>query len=166
MNVGAVVWSEKSVLLVQQQGPDDPKPCWALPGGRVEPGETLLEAAAREVQEETGLVIPAVGRLVYMMEYMLSRVQAPGGLSFVFEVTEWSGRPRVNDPEDDILDVRFVPIAEAISLLDRHLPIPRMRDPVLAFLRGEAGYGAYWLYGRNEDGDEIVLGRTREERNA
>ena len=33
---------------------------WSIPGGRVEPGETLVEAAIREVHEETGLDVEPV----------------------------------------------------------------------------------------------------------
>jgi 8-oxo-dGTP pyrophosphatase MutT (NUDIX family) len=57
-----------SVLLVDQQGrilmqQRDPNAHtspnqWSLPGGRIEPHETPVEAARRELQEETGLSIP------------------------------------------------------------------------------------------------------------
>lgn len=49
---------ELSVLLIER-GADPYKGCWAFPGGFIEMDETTIEAASRELQEETGLVIPA-----------------------------------------------------------------------------------------------------------
>jgi len=56
--VGAVVFKENKVLLVLRGKPPAEKQ-WAIPGGCVELGETLQEAAEREITEETGIVIQA-----------------------------------------------------------------------------------------------------------
>ena len=61
--IAAVVRRGNEVLLVKQQGPDDPAPNWALPAGRVEQGESLSQALAREVLEETGLQVVRPGAL-------------------------------------------------------------------------------------------------------
>ena len=56
--VGAVVFKNGKVLLVLRANPPA-KELWAIPGGRVELGETLREAAEREIKEETGITIRA-----------------------------------------------------------------------------------------------------------
>jgi 8-oxo-dGTP diphosphatase len=56
--VGAIVIRDSRVLLVRRGQPPS-EGLWAIPGGRVELGETLQEAAEREIMEETGLTIRA-----------------------------------------------------------------------------------------------------------
>ncbi|WEK52422.1 MAG: NUDIX hydrolase [Candidatus Kaistia colombiensis] len=56
LGVSVAVWRDGRVLLIQR-GHDPWRGAWSLPGGRVERGETLAAAAARELIEETGLAI-------------------------------------------------------------------------------------------------------------
>ena len=56
VGVGVVVWKDGRVLLIRR-GKSPMRGCWSLPGGRQELGETVREAAVREVREETGVEI-------------------------------------------------------------------------------------------------------------
>jgi ADP-ribose pyrophosphatase YjhB (NUDIX family) len=56
VGVGAVVWRGDEVLLIKRGKPPR-QDTWSLPGGRQELGETVAEAARREVREETGLEV-------------------------------------------------------------------------------------------------------------
>ena len=54
VGVGAIAIDNERLLMVRRgRGPAAGE--WSIPGGRVEPGETVAEAVVRELQEETGL---------------------------------------------------------------------------------------------------------------
>lgn len=157
--VAAIIRRGDEIMLVEQQGPNDPTSSWALPGGRVEPGELLIDALAREVREETGLVVAMIGQLAYL-------VQAESDhrtLVLMFEVKDWSGEIRVNDPDGYILQAYFVAQSDAIASLEK-LPLRHMHEPLVAYLRGETKPGAMWFYRRQTDDTDVLIARLNSER--
>jgi 8-oxo-dGTP diphosphatase len=62
LGVGALIFQRDKILLVER-GHEPLKGYWSLPGGVLEPGETLVEGVCREVREETGLEVKPLGVL-------------------------------------------------------------------------------------------------------
>lgn len=82
--VGAVVQDESGRLLLVLRGREPSAGVWSIPGGKVEPGESLEAAVRREVLEETGLVVE-VGA-------PLGVVERPTGDGGIFEIHDFSAR--------------------------------------------------------------------------
>ena len=106
VGVGAIVIKDGKVLLVKR-GIAPSKGLWAIPGGSVELGETLQEAAEREIMEETGLAIRAV-KPVYTFDFI--ERDDSGKIRFHFTIVDImadyiSGTPK---GADDALEARWV----------------------------------------------------------
>ena len=79
---------------------------WCLPGGAMDPGESAKEACAREVLEETGLIV-SIGRLIgvysspdWLLEYAdVNRIQ---GVTLSFEAEANGTVPRAGDETTEV----------------------------------------------------------------
>ena len=59
--VSAAIFNDAGEVLLVERGKPPYEGAWSLPGGGIEDGETIVEAAIREVAEETGLRFEPLG---------------------------------------------------------------------------------------------------------
>ncbi|MEZ5763422.1 MAG: NUDIX hydrolase [Xanthobacteraceae bacterium] len=96
--VSAAIFRDGKVLVVQRAHPPA-QGLWTLPGGRVEVGETLVDAVTREIAEETALTIGVIGLAGYR-EIILPEAVGTRGRHFVilpFAARWLSGEIALND---------------------------------------------------------------------
>ncbi len=115
IGVSIAVVRDGLVLLAARANPPM-RGVWTLPGGLVEAGEPLAEAALRELREEVGVVAAVVGASLTPTEIIL---RDPAGLlrhHFVIHphaATWLSGEPA---PGPEALDVRWVRLEDVAAL--------------------------------------------------
>lgn len=119
--VAALVRDERGHVLLQRRTDDGG---WSLPAGGIDPGETPADAVAREVREETGLLVRPV-RIAGVFGGAGYRHRYPNGdeiepTTVVFECAVTGGRMR--EQEDETAALRWVPADEAAELLPAYPP--------------------------------------------
>ena len=122
--VGAIVIRDDEVLLVKRNNPPG-QGLWSIPGGCVELGETLQEAAEREIQEETGIIIRAK-KPVYTFDVIERDDQGRARFHYVIVdlLADYvSGKP---NPRSDASEARWVTSRELEGL-----PVSRITKEVL-----------------------------------
>lgn len=105
--VSVALVSDGAVLLVKR-GREPSKGLWAFPGGRVEAGETLEQAASRELREETGL---EAGKLTLCSVIELGSASGLFRLH-VFKADHAGGNPLAGDDAEEARWVRLIEIDE------------------------------------------------------
>ena len=113
VGVGVVIVASGKLVLVKR-GAEPSLGKWSFPGGAVELGETVRDAAVREAKEECGLDIKLVDGIP-MDAYDILTVGADGRLQYHYVLLQFLAKPKdgVLEPKSDVTDARWVPLKEA-----------------------------------------------------
>lgn len=142
-----VLDGQRRVLLFHTHDPDHPDlgTWWELPGGGIDPGETYLDTAVRELREETGILATTgqVGspnwrrrasfkhrQLRHLQDEVVMAVQIDGTGPAVDE------SHRLDYEREDYFGFRWWPIADIVGSRQRFYP-GRLPELLTAFLAGE-----------------------------
>lgn len=108
---------------------------WGLPGGRLDPGESVADAALREVFEETGLRV-RLGRLVGVYSGPDQLVTYPGNIvqlvDIIFDAEVLSG---VLCMSPESLELRFFEVSDLPAEL-----VPPAVSPLRDYATGGCGF--------------------------
>lgn len=110
--VGVVCLRGDEVLLIRRGTPPRQGE-WSLPGGRIEPGEKAVDAALRELREETGVEVRIVG-LIDVVDGMFPEI----GRHYVlidYAAVWTTGEPTAGD---DVVEARFFSLDDIDTLID------------------------------------------------
>ena len=126
--VGIVVFDQHKGLLIRRGKPPR-QGNWSIPGGKQKLGETLQEAAWREVQEETGIEIGPL-KLVDVVDSIFKDSQER--IQYHYSLIDWMGEYQsgiLNDA-DDAADAKWFDVNElqSLGLWDKTLEIIKKAD--------------------------------------
>eukprot|EP00301_Raphidiophrys_heterophryoidea_P015710 c244_g1_i2.p1 GENE.c244_g1_i2~~c244_g1_i2.p1 ORF type:complete len:192 (-),score=46.11 c244_g1_i2:42-617(-) len=122
---GFVIGHDQRLLLVQEKtGPSANLNFWKLPGGLVDDGESLADAAVREVREETGVETKFVS-LLSIQEVTNSRNQFQHRITDLYIVcllTPTTVHPRLTPQADEIREAKWFSRDEVFKLAPYNRP--------------------------------------------
>ncbi len=112
VGVGAVIVQDGKLVLIRR-GVEPDKGKWSIPGGGVELGETVGDAAVREAKEECGLDIELFeDRPMDALDKMVPGEK--GRLKYHYVLLQFLARPKGGTlkPTSDATEARWVPLEE------------------------------------------------------
>ena len=118
VGVGVIVFRDQEVLLIKRNKEPN-KGQWSIPGGKQIIGETVTEAAKRELLEETGVKVDQL-LLVDVVDAIIPDVE--GKIKYHYTLVDYMGQWLSGEsrPGDDAQEVRWVHLNElgSYSLLE------------------------------------------------
>jgi mutator protein MutT len=149
LGVGGIVFNnQKQILLIQRNQPPA-MGFWSIPGGKVEAGESLVEACQREIKEETGLdtevknIVAVVERRVEGFHYVIIDF-------FALLVDEENSQPIA---QNDVSEARWVSLEQ---LIDYDL-VEGLAEIILRTYNMFNGDHIAGLYDVNATGSDYIL---------
>lgn len=144
VRVSGMIWHDQKLLLVRQGRPGHPR--WMLPGGGVDPGESMTVALARELREELACAQVAVAEPCALVESIAPESHSSGRhlIHVVFRVdvpapeSIATGRqPKVEDQA--VQEIRWVSRDEILKL--------PLHPPIGGYLKGYQSGGDFQYFG-------------------
>jgi mutator protein MutT len=130
--VGVIVRNDPGEILLEKRSDCG---LWGLPGGRIEPGESIVEAALREVREETGLTVEIVRLLGVYSEPSERIVTFPDNvvhlIDIVLEAKAVSGELACSPESEELRFFDVTDLPEDVA--------PPARLPLKDFISGRVG---------------------------
>lgn len=107
MYVGIILQKNDEFFLIQRRNTDWMSGYWNFPGGLVEKGESLVNAAIREASEEIGVVIKAADfKLVHVIHVRKEEHNTQDIVGVYFLTQHWQGTA-INNENDKIIDAQW-----------------------------------------------------------
>lgn len=129
--VGGIIEKDGKVLMVQEKK----KRCygkWNLPAGHLDPNETIIQGAIREMKEETGCDVELTGIAVLANRIMPDDIF----IEIIFTTKLVKEEIRI-DPEE-ILDVKWLEINKILNNMDEDLrDIRFIKQPIQNMINGK-----------------------------
>lgn len=98
VGIGVILCRNNKVLLGKRQGAHGAG-TWALPGGHLDPGESIAKCAIREVDEETALAVTSVKHAGFTDDYFVAESRHYITLFVEASDSDFTGEPENCEPD-------------------------------------------------------------------